>query len=93
MNFNQSLRLVLFSGIFMMLTYASYSQRGLTPADTRQLEKKEDSLKLLSRAMVFGKNAAERFRADSNFVRILVRALKTPNSFYYPLDSVAVSKL
>ena len=93
MNFNRSLRLLLLSGIFMMLTFASYSQRGLSPADIRQLEKKEDSLKLLSRAMVFGKNAAERFRADSNFVRILVRALKTPNSFYYPLDSVAVSKL
>ncbi len=43
--------------------------------------------------MVFGKTAAERFRADSNFVRVLVRTLRIPNSFNYPLDSVAVSKL
>ncbi len=43
--------------------------------------------------MVFSQNAPERFRADSNFVRILVRALKTKNSFNYPFDSVAISKL
>jgi hypothetical protein len=93
MNFNRFLRLLLLSGTCLVLSHASFSQRGLSAADIRQLEKKEDSLKLFSRAMVFGKTAADRFRADSNFVRILVRALKTPNSFYYPLDSVAVSKL
>ena len=93
MNFNQPLRVLLLSGISLAISFASFSQRGLSTADIRQLERKEDSLKLFSRAMVFGKSAAERFRADSNFVRILVRALKTPNSFNYPLDSVAISKL
>lgn len=57
------------------------------------MEKKEDSLKRFSKSMVFSESAADRFRADSNFVRVLVRALRTKNSFYYPFDSVAISKL
>lgn len=93
MNFNQSLRSLLLSGIALLLAYATFSQGRLSPAGRKQLEKKEDSLKNFSKLMVFGKTAADRFRADSNFVRILVRALRTPHSFYYPLDSVSISKL
>lgn len=93
MNFNRSFRIFLLSGIAFTLSMAAFSQRSISAADRQQLEKKEDSLKRWSKAMVFGKDASERFRADSNFVRVLVRALRTPNSFYYPLDSVAISKL
>ena len=93
MNFNRSFRFALLSGLGLLLACASFAQRGISTADRKQLEKKEDSLKRFSRAMVFGVDASERFRADSNFVRILVRALRTTNSFEYPLDSVAVSKL
>lgn len=52
------------------------------------LQQKEDSLRLVARRIVFGLDAAERFRADSLFTRMLVRALKTPHSFQYPFDSV-----
>jgi len=38
--------------------------------------------------MINAQEAPERFRADSNFVRGLVRALKVSNSFYYPFDSL-----
>ena len=37
---------------------------------------------------------SQRFRADSFFIRMLVRSLKLPNSFYFPFDSLqTISKL
>lgn len=93
MNFNRSSHLLFLSGLGLMISLAAFSQGGLSAADRKQLEKKEDSLKRFSRSVVFGKDPAERFRSDSNFVRILVRALRTKNSFSYPFDSVAVSRL
>jgi hypothetical protein len=71
---------------------ASYAQK-ISSADRKQLRKKEDSLTLYSRDMVFSPNPAERFRADSNFVRTFVRALKTKNAFFYPFDSLNISRL
>lgn len=68
-------------------------QAQLSKAAEASLEKKEDSLKLLSRTMVFDEEAGPRFRADSQFIRMLVRSLLTPNSFYYPFDSLNISKL
>lgn len=58
------------------------------------LKKKEDSLAQLGRQIVEPEEAAVRFRADSQFTRILVRALRVPNSFYFPFDSlVTISRL
>lgn len=55
---------------------------------------REDSLKVLSTAIVNGREAAERFRADSAFTRMLVRALRTRNSFSHPFDSLkTISRL
>lgn len=65
----------------------------ISAADRAILEKKEDSLKELSIRMVFDSIAANRFRADSHFVRAFVRALLTKNSFYYPFDSLNISRL
>ncbi|HYF30007.1 MAG TPA: hypothetical protein VD993_02705 [Chitinophagaceae bacterium] len=94
MNFNRSFRLVCLSGLVLVLSHAAFAQGGgLSAADRKQLERKEDSLKRFAKNIVFGKDAAERFRSDSNFVRILVRALRTKHSFYHPLDSVPISKL
>ncbi|HEY0676870.1 MAG TPA: hypothetical protein VGD17_01245 [Chitinophagaceae bacterium] len=86
------LRYVFLAAFILAGTGYSYSQ-GISAADRKQLQKKEDSLKKLSRSMVFSTNPSERFRADSNFVRTLVRTLLVKNSFNYPLDSVAISKL
>ncbi|MEO9209869.1 MAG: hypothetical protein ABI208_02155, partial [Ginsengibacter sp.] len=62
--------------------------------DKIELQKKEDSLKIFSNTILMGKTAEERFSADSFFTKILVRALKTKNSFYYPFDSLkTISKL
>lgn len=48
----------------------------------------EDSLVESGNVIVNGKDASERFQADSQFTRTLVRALKMPFSFSYPFDSV-----
>lgn len=45
-------------------------------------------MKIYGRQMIMEPIAAQRFIADSVFIRMLVRALKTPNSFYYPFDSL-----
>jgi hypothetical protein len=58
------------------------------------LKKKEDSLAKLGRQIVEAEEPADRFRADSQFTRILVRSLKVPHSFYFPFDSLAtISRL
>ncbi len=44
--------------------------------------------------MINAYHTEDRFRSDSNFVKVLVRALKTKNSFHYPFDSLkTVSRL
>ena len=78
--------------VLMLCTFAT--AQSLSPVDKRQLVKKEDSLKILADSMINGALPATRFRADSNFVRMLVRAVKIKNSFSYPFDSLpTLSKL
>ena len=45
-------------------------------------------MKIYGRKMIMEKTASQRFMADSVFIRMLVRSLKTPNSFNYPFDSL-----
>jgi len=56
--------------------------------DRAELLKKEDSLVILGRKFVNEEDVSSRFQADSQFTRTLVRALKVPNSFRYPFDSL-----
>jgi len=58
------------------------------------LKKKEDSLAKLGKQIVEDEEVAVRFRADSQFTRILVRALRVPHSFHFPFDSlITISRL
>ncbi len=76
-----------------IICQCSFAQ-GNSKANLKLLEQKEDSLKLYARKIIQGINADDRFYADSNFTRILVRALKTPHSFHYPFDSLeTISRL
>ncbi|MBK7883683.1 MAG: hypothetical protein IPJ81_07665 [Chitinophagaceae bacterium] len=76
------------------LSYAKLSAQKISIENKKQLIKKEDSLKSLSIKIIQGRNIADRFNADSLFTKILVRALKANNSFYYPFDSLqTISKL
>ncbi len=55
---------------------------------------REDSMKSYAFDIVNAREAAERFRADSIFTRMLVRALKEKHSFSYPFDSLqTISRL
>ena len=83
----------LFSFIFILLLSQLAQAQGWSASEKKELAKKEDTLKNLSKLIVFGSNPAVSLRADSNFIRTFVRALKIKNSFYYPFDSVSISKL
>ena len=70
-----------------------FSQR-LQKSDETVLQQKEDSLKTYSSDLIQAINAQNRFKADSFFTKMFVRALKTNGSFYYPFDSLeTISKL
>lgn len=77
----------------LLLTVAGLHAQDISAADRASLKKKEDSLQVLSARMVFDSIPANRFRNDSQFVRTFVRALVTKNSFYYPFDSLNISRL
>jgi hypothetical protein len=66
----------------------------ISPSELMQFEKQQDSLKSLADDIVNAPEPNQRFRADSSFIRMLVRSLKVPHSFYYPFDSLlTISKL
>ncbi|MCW3081718.1 hypothetical protein [Segetibacter sp.] len=79
----RSLLLILFASVAI-----SVSAQPLSPRTRAKLRKEEDSMKNYSRQMIIEKTATQRFSADSVFIRMLVRSLKTPNSFQYPFDSL-----
>ena len=76
---------ILLSLIF--ISSLSFAQ-GIGKAELKLLSQKEDSLLTYSAQIIQGINADNRFNADSSFTRVLVRALKTKNSFHYPFDSL-----
>ena len=66
----------------------------LTQTQLDNFGKREDSLKGFAYNIVNGETATQRFVSDSQFIRMLVRTLKQPNSFYYPFDSLeTISRL
>jgi hypothetical protein len=76
------------------ILFQSAVAQPISKADYRSLQKKEDSLNLLSMKIIQGRNSSDRFAADSIFTKTFVRALKTPHSFYFPFDSLyTISKL
>jgi hypothetical protein len=76
--------------ILLLLSFISVCSfaQGIGRAELKVLKQKEDSLKDYSVKIIQGINADNRFNADSMFTRILVRSLKTTNSFHYPFDSL-----
>lgn len=83
---------ICFMVVFLLGMVQLYGQQ--SREDLTSLRQKEDSLKTIGPKIVMAREAAERFRSDSLFTRILVRALRTPHSFRYPFDSVQnISKL
>jgi hypothetical protein len=59
-----------------------------------KITKIEEGIKDFSNAILNASEMVDRFRADSLFTRGLVQALKLPNSFFYPFDSlITISKI
>ena len=83
--------LMLFS--FFFLSLFSVDAQRIKRSD-RPLQKWEDSLQQYSLQIIQGKNASDRFTADSIFTKIFVRALINKNSFRYSFDSLeSISKI
>lgn len=61
---------------------------GQTKTDMPLLHEKEDSLKILANKMINALDGVERQDAAMRFIPHLVEALKVPNSFSYPFDSL-----
>ncbi len=76
----------LFIGLVCM-AFATNAQK-IKPTDYKLLAKYNDSLGYWSNRMVDDSMPGDRFRSDDSYTRMLVKALKTPYSFYYTFDSV-----
>jgi hypothetical protein len=75
--------------VFLFLFTAGWCfAQGISKADLKVLRQKEDSLLTYSAQIIQGINSDNRLNADSVFTRVLVRALKSKNSFHYPFDSL-----
>ncbi|MGB5007479.1 MAG: hypothetical protein WBO39_11125 [Ferruginibacter sp.] len=72
---------------FLLLLFMGNLAIAQSKADIKILLQKEDSLRALAVQIIQGRNADDRFSADSSFTRMLVRALKTRHSFHYPFES------
>jgi hypothetical protein len=66
----------------------SVNAQQISSIDLADLQQKEDSMRAPALQIIQGRNASDRFYADSSFTRTLIRALKTPYSFHYPFDSL-----
>jgi hypothetical protein len=70
------------------------AQSHLSAAAETLFQQREETLKGFAFDIVNDSTPEGRFRADSNFIRSLVKALKLPNSFDYPFDSLqTISRL
>jgi hypothetical protein len=74
--------------ICLFLSASSSFAQHLSTIEKKILHKKEDSLAIFAHQILNGRNVEDRFTADSQFTRTLVRALQVKNSFYYPFDSL-----
>lgn len=84
--------LIVFSIIFFAVSNDLSAQ--LKNSHLKDLQIKEDSLNPLAKSIVQSEDVSTRFRSDSSFTRMLVRALRIPYSFEYPFDSLnTISRL
>lgn len=72
----------------LLLSGHLFSQHKLLVKDSLLLNQIQDTLDALGNDIMDDSVVVSRIRSDSMFTRSLVRALRIPNSFYYPFDSV-----
>ena len=81
----KTLLIIITALFFCSGTFAQHSDES---GNLRQLRTFEDSLVNLGRKFVNDENDLERKNANYEFIKTLVSALKIPNSFLYPFDSL-----
>lgn len=78
-----------FLSILCLVTISkSFAQHSDESSNLKSLRSYEDSLIILGKHFVNGDDELERKNANYTFIKTLVSALKVPNSFLYPFDSV-----
>ncbi len=96
-----------FALLLAILTLSAFSQKmktpgkakpvetpGMTKANLQKMKLLQDSLHILSNAIVYDSVAAVRRKACYAFIPKFVAALKLDNSFYFPFDSFeTISKI
>jgi hypothetical protein len=80
--------------LFIRVSGQSPSNSHISDQQEKELEKHQDSLSRYAYDIINAQETNQRFRADSFFIRMLVRSLKVQNSFFFPFDSLqTISKL
>src|ERR1700744_6541800 len=76
--------------LLILISFVSIScfAQHISPAEKAFIQKKEDSLKYYANVIAYSSQPRDRFSSDSIFTRMLVKALRTPHSFYYHFDSL-----
>ncbi len=75
--------------ITTLLLYSNcYAQHSDDNGQIKQLKNYEDSLASLGKQFINDDNEMDRKNANYQFIKTLVNALKIPDSFLYPFDSV-----
>jgi hypothetical protein len=77
--------------IFLLIGSTLQAQK-ITKSDLKALNKKQDSLGILSWRTINEISSVNRLISDSVFTKVFVRALSIKNSFYYGFDSVQIAK-
>lgn len=76
---------------FILLAFplkSAFAQHSDESGNIRQLRAYQDSLQELGKTFINNENDLERKNANYEFIRTLVSALKVPNSFLFPFDSL-----
>src|ERR1700761_7408971 len=84
-NVIKKIALTIFSLLLCSYCFAQHSDES---GNLKQLNFYQDSLKKLGHALINNENELERKNANYKFLSTLASALKTPNSFLFPFDSV-----
>lgn len=71
-----------------LVPFHSIQAQRLQPRQMDALKSQQDSLKVFAKELILGAEASNRFRADSSFIRGLMRALQIPYSFDFKFDSL-----
>jgi hypothetical protein len=66
-------------GVLAFGSVQLHAQQAFSNNDLKELQSREDSLRIQADSMINALNPGKRFLSDSIFVRMLVRALRTPH--------------